>query len=97
MYVGSGNILSVSSQVLITATVCCIALFILGLLVGVLCHHCAIVRCVWKSKQSPNNSFTPPATSPPVVYEEVSPDSHSGKKCDIELKDNLAYGHTLKA
>ena len=88
--------LSTASQVLITAIVCSLVLFVLGMLVGALFHYLATVRCVCKLKQSSSNSPAPPAASTPVVYEEVSqchaPDSNSGMKSDIELKDNLAYG-----
>ena len=85
--------LSAATQVLITAIVCSLVFFILGMFVGALFHYWATVRCVCKLfKQSSSNSPTPPAATAPVVYEEVSPDSHSERKCDIELKDNLAYG-----
>ena len=93
MCTGSGNILSAATRVLITAIVCSLFFFILGLLVGVLFHYWATVRCECRLKQSSTNRPTPPAAPAPVVYEEVSPDSHSGRKCDIEVKDNLAYGH----
>ena len=74
---------------IITAVVCSLVFFTLGMLVGVLCLHCATVVRVRKSK---NSSPTPPATSIAVVYEEVSPDTNTGTKSDIELKDNVAYG-----
>ena len=38
------------------------------------------------------SSPTPPAASAPVIYEEVSPDSQSERKNDIELNENVAYG-----
>ena len=87
--------LSAAIQVLITAIVCSLVFFILGMLVGALFHYRATVRCVCKFKQSSSNSPTPPAASAPVVYEELSPDSQSGRKCDVELKDNLAYGSVV--
>ena len=77
---------------LVTAIICSLVFFVLGMLAGALFHYWATVRCVCKVKQSSSNSPTPPAATAPVVYEEVSPDSHSERKCDIELKDNLAYG-----
>ena len=77
---------------LITAIVCSLVFFTLGMLVGALFHYWTTIRCSHKLKRSSSNSSTPPATSVPVVYEEVSPKSHSGRKSDIELKDNLAYG-----
>ena len=80
--------LSAATQVLITAIVCSLVFFVLGMLVGAIFHYWATV-C--KIKQSSSNSPTPPAASAPVVYEELSPDSQSGRKSDIELKDNLAY------
>ena len=81
--------LSAATQVLITAIVCSLVFFVLGMLVGAIFHYWATV-C--KIKQSSSNSSTLPAASAQVVYEEVSPDSHPERKCDIELKDNLAYG-----
>ena len=95
MCTGSGNMLSAASQVLITAIICSFAFFILGVLVGVLFHYWTTVRCVHRLKQSPSNSPAPPVASTPVVYEEVSPESLSGRKSDIELKDNLAYGPVI--
>ena len=88
--------LSAATQVIITAIVCCLVFLILGMLVGALFHYWVPIRCVCKVKQSSSNTSTPPAASAPVIYEEVSPDSHSGRKCDIELKDNLAYGPVVE-
>ena len=90
VYTVCGNMLSSANQVLITAIVCSLAFFVLGMLFGALFHYWATVRCVCKFKQPSSNSPTPPAALTQVVYEEVSPDSE--RKCDIELKgDNLAY------
>ena len=88
--------LSAVSQVLITAIVCSLVFFILGMLAGALFHYWATVRCVCKFKQSSRNSPTPPAAAGPVIYDEVSPDSRSEGMCDIELKDNLAYGPVVE-
>ena len=83
---GSGTTLSVANQVLITAVVCSLVFFVLGMLVGVLFLYWIVIRCAWRSKQS-NNS-----TSPPVMYEDVSLHSHFQVRNDIELKENVAYG-----
>ena len=82
--------LSAASQVLVTAIACSLFFFILGMLVGALFHYWATVRCVCRLKQSSLSNR--PVAPAPAVYEEVSSDLHSGRKCDIELKDNLAYG-----
>ena len=82
---GSGNTLSTGIQVTITAIVCSLLCFTLGVLVGALFNRCVTVRCLCKSKSVP----TSPA---PVVYEEVSPDSYTRRKNDIELSENVAYG-----
>ena len=71
----------------ITATVCSLICFTLGVFVGAVFYRCATVRCLNGSPTS-----TPPAASAPVIYEEVSPDSHTGRKNDIELNENVAYG-----
>ena len=84
--------LSAENQVIITAVVCSLVFFTLGMLVGVLCLHCATVLHVHKSKTLSSGRPTPPATSTPVVYEEVSPDISTGNNVDIEFKDNVAYG-----
>ena len=83
--------LSTENQVVITAVVCSLVFFTLGMLVGVLSHHCATVLRVRKSTK--NSSPTPPVTtSTPVVYEEVSLDTNTGRNVHIEFKDNIAYG-----
>ena len=92
---GSENIyvLSAGVQVAISAAICSLIFFILGLLFGVIYHRCPKVRCTTcKYKQSLGNSPTPPAASAPIVYEEVSPKMHSLVKSDIELEENVAYG-----
>ena len=72
----------------ITAIICFLVCFILGVLVGALFNRCATVQSLCKLKASSS-----PSTSPaPVVYEEVSPDSHTRRKNDIELNENVAYG-----
>ena len=85
--------LSPENQVIITAVVCSLVFFTLGMLVGALSHHCATVPRACKSTK--NSRLTPQApvtTSTPVVYEEVSPDTNTERNVDIEFKDNVAYG-----
>ena len=76
--------------------------FFLGILVGILCHcwgrvfvyikPCTgdIKRSNEKRHEHPSPTDTP-AGDAPVVYEEVTIDSHSRQK--IELEENVAYGH----
>ena len=80
--------------------VICTFVFFLGVLVGVLCHRWGRVfvkPCTGDIKhpnkkrcEHPSPSDTP-ADDAPVVYEEVTTDSHSRQK--IELEENVAYGH----
>ena len=78
--------LSSGEQVLITAIICSLVCFILGVFVGVLSYHLSIIkRCKVKV---PSSNTAPPAASTPVVYEEIS---HIEKR-NIELKENVAYG-----
>lgn len=88
---GSGNTPSATSQVLIIAIVCSFAVFILGMLLGALLHYWATVRCVHISS---SHRSTPQVATVPVIYEEVS---HSERKSDIELKNNIAYGPVVTA
>ena len=92
MIVGSRRTLSSGIQVLLTAIICCLVCFILGTLLGVLCHHCVIVRLRIHKLEQPSSSPAPPAASAPVVYEEVSPDALIIGRSNIELKENVAYG-----
>ena len=91
---GSSNTHFTRSQMVIitsvTAIICSLVFLILGMFLGCLIHHC-FVRHTGKSSNP-----TPPAASAPVVYEEVSPDSHTGRKNDIELNENVAYGPVTK-
>ena len=90
---GSGNMLSAESQVAITAVICSLVFLIMGMLLGVLCHYLTITRCTtFKSKHLTSNNPLPPTEPPPVVYEEMSPETHSQVKSDIELEENVAYG-----
>ena len=70
----------------ITAIVCSLVCFTLGVLVGALFNRCSrsTVQCSCKLKAS-SSSPAPPA---PVIYEEVSPE----RKNNIELNENVAYG-----
>ena len=43
-------------------------------------------------KDLTSSSPAPQVALAPVIYEEVSPDSHSERKNDIELNENVAYG-----
>ena len=72
-----------NTQVIITAITCSLGFLLLGMLLGALIYHCVAVQRVCKS--------APPA---PNVYEEVPPSLHFERKCDIDFKDNVAYGHT---
>jgi hypothetical protein len=94
------RLLSSSSQVILAAVICSFVFFFLGVLVGVLCHRwgrvfikpCTsdIKRSNGKRREHPSPTDTP-ADDAPVVYEEVTTDSYSGQK--IELEENVAYGH----
>ena len=85
--------LSAGSQVAITAVICSLVFLIIGMLLGVLCHYLTITRCTtFKSKHLASNTPLPAAEQCPVVYEEVSPETHSQVKSDIELEENVAYG-----
>lgn len=90
MSAGSKNIhvLSVGIQVAITAVICSLVFFTLGLMFGIIYHHWPRARCT--TCKSSCCSPTPP---PPVVYEDVSLSTHSHQvKSDIALKENVAYG-----
>ena len=89
------KVLSSSSQTILTGIICTFVFFFLGVLVGVLCHRWGTVfvnikRSNGKIREHPSPSNTP-ADDAPVVYEEVTTDSHSRQK--IELEENVAYGH----
>ena len=93
---GSENIhimLSAGSQVAITAVICSLVFFILGLILGVIYHHFPRMRCTMCKFEQSLEDPTFPAAVAPVVYEEVLPDRHSQVKRDIELKENVAYGN----
>ena len=90
MYAGSVNVLSSGSQVAITAVICSLGFFTLGLILGILWHHRPTTTCT--ALKSRSSSSIPPAASAPVVYEELSLEAHSERKSDIELKENVAYG-----
>ena len=87
-HAGSENIFSTGIQVAVTAIICSLVFLIIGLLLGILWHHWLNAsRCTTcKSKQTLDESSTAP-----TVYEEVSPDTHSQVKSNIELKENVAY------
>ena len=94
------KVLSCGSQTILTGVICSFMFFFFGVLVGVLCHHwgrvfvkpCTsdIKHSSGKRREHPSHSDTP-ADDAPVVYEEVTTDSHSRQK--IELEENVAYGH----
>ena len=97
IHTGSGNTLFTTSQLIITAIVCSLVCLVFGAFIGALIVLLACQRYVQNIKQSKTCDLTisspaPPAASAPVVYEEVSPDSHTGRKNDIELNENVAYG-----
>ena len=93
---GNSDTLSTASQVIITAIICSLVFLLLGMFLGALFYHCAAVKYKWKlntiSRSTPQNT----CASAPVIYEEVSPDSHTGRKIDIELNENVAYGPVTK-
>ena len=78
------------SQAIIAAIICSLIFLLLGIFLGVLLHYC-FMRHKGKFKLTRNN-LSPPVASAPAIYEEVSPDSHTERKNDIELSENLAYG-----
>ena len=93
MYAGCGtcgNEFSNGSQVIIAVIICSVVFLLLGIFLGVLLLYC-FMRLKGKFKLTRNN-LIPPVASAPAIYEEVSPDSHSIRKNDIELSENLAYG-----
>ena len=93
MYSGCGNYdtLSTRSQTIISTIISSLVFLLLGMFLGALLLYC-IMRLKGKFKLT-RNSLTPPVTSAPAIYEEVSPDSHTqGRKNDIELSENVAYG-----
>ena len=95
---GNSDTLSTASQVIITAIICSVVFLLLGMFLGALFYHCAAVR--YKRKVSTHDcSAPPPPTSAPAIYEEVSPDSPTGRKKNdniIELNENVAYGPVTK-
>ena len=92
------KVLSNSSQVILAAFICSFVFFLLGVLVGALCHRWArvfIKPCNIKHSLNGTVHKHPPPTdtqaaAAPIVYEEVTSDSPPGQK--IELKENVAYG-----
>jgi hypothetical protein len=91
------KVLSSSSLVILTAVICSFVFFFLGILVGVLCHRWGGVfikpctKCSNGKRREHSSPTDTPADDAPVVYEEVTTDSHSRQK--IELEENVAYGH----
>ena len=79
----------------VTAIICSLVFLILGMFLGGLIHHC-IVRYKGRFNRLIKSSPTPQPTSAPAIYEEVSPDSHTERKNDIELNENVAYGPVTK-
>ena len=91
------NVLTNSGQIIITAVTCSFVFFLIGILVGALCHRWATVFTKSCNLKHPNGAHTPtdppdPVAPSPVVYEEVASDSLSGQNKNIELKENVAYG-----
>ena len=70
-----------------------IIIFFPGMLLGALLHRWISNRRTRKFNLSSNND-TSQAASCPVVYEEVSHDSHieRNNSITVELKENVAYG-----
>ena len=94
LYVASGcevyDTHSIGSQVIIAAIICSLIFLLLGIFLGVLIYYC-FMRHKDKFKLTRNN-LSPPVASAPAIYEEVSPDPHTGRKNVIELSENVAYG-----
>ena len=91
------NVLTNSGQIIITAVTCSFVFFLIGILVGALCHRWATVFIKLCNVKHPSGAYTPtdppgPVAPSPVVYEEVASDSLSGQNKIIELKENVAYG-----
>ena len=93
------NVLTNSGQIIITAVTCSFVFFLIGILVGALCHRWATVFIKPCNVKHPNGAHTPtvpdkpdPIAPSPVVYEEVASDSLSGQNKIIEVKENIAYG-----
>ena len=82
--------LSSRSQVIMTAIICSLLFLLLGMFLGGLLIYC-FMRLKGNLKVT-SHSPAPPTASAPVIYEEVSPDSHTGRKNDIKLSENVAYG-----
>ena len=59
VHTGSGNTLSVTNQVFITAVICSLVFFVLGMLVGAVFLYWIAIRYACRSKNS---------TTPPVMY-----------------------------
>jgi hypothetical protein len=96
------KVLSSSSQVILTAVICSFVFFFLGVLVAVFCHHwgrvfikpcysAGDIKCSNGKRHEHPSPTDRPADDAPVVYEEVTTDSRSRQK--IELEENVAYGH----
>ena len=79
----------------ITTIICSLVFLLLGMFLGGLIHYC-IVRYIGRFNRLTKSSHTPQPTSAPAIYEEVSPDSHTERKIDIELNENVAYGPVTK-
>ena len=75
---------------IISTIICSLVFLLLGIFLGVLLHYC-FMRYKSKFKLTRNN-LTPPVASVPAIYEEVLPDSHTGRKNVIDLSENVAYG-----
>ena len=98
IHTGSGSTLFTTSQLIITAIVCSLVCLVFGAFIGALIVLLVCLRYVQNIKKSyvlTSSSPAPLAASAPVIYEEVSPDSHTERKNDIELKENVAYGPVL--
>ena len=94
MFADIRNVLTNSGQIIITAVTCSFVFFLIGILVGALCHRWATVFIKPCNVKHPNGAHTPTDKPGPVapVYEEVASDSLSGQNKIIELKENVAYG-----
>ena len=91
IHTGSGNTLFTTSQLIITANVCSLVCLVFGAFIGAIIV--LLVQRVKISKKLSSESIPPTASAPAIIlYEEVSPDSHTERKNVIELNENVAYG-----
>ena len=85
--------LSTGVSVAITAVLCSVAFFALGVLSTLLVVYCLSSTAKRRAQYSESSSSTEPQTPAPV-YEEISITDTKPKA--IELSENIAYGPTRR-